>query len=76
MISTKDILTTSNLSIGYKTKHSAIPLPKTSAEHRPETSCLHCGANGIGKSTLLRTIMGFRNRFQGTILLNGKTYMK
>ena len=58
-----------NLSIGYQTKHSV----KTVAEgisgsiRSGELTCL-LGANGVGKSTLLRTLSAFQPAISGEIL--------
>ncbi len=62
-----------NLSIGYTTKKGV----KTVAENlntslwRGELTCL-LGVNGIGKSTLLKTLSGFLGRLEGNILIEGK----
>jgi iron complex transport system ATP-binding protein len=73
MISNNDILTTSNLSIGYKTKHSTIPIAENLNLNLQAGKLIALiGANGIGKSTLLRTIIGIQKPLLGTILLNGK----
>lgn len=62
-----------NLSIGYKTKGNN----KTVAEginatiNQGELTCL-LGANGIGKSTLLRTISGFQPQLSGDIFIKEK----
>ncbi len=61
MINTKNILTTSNLSIGYKTKHSTIPIAENLNLNLQAGKLIALiGANGIGKSTLLRTITGIQ----------------
>lgn len=58
-----------NLSIGYQTKQSV----KQVAEHihgeirSGELTCL-LGANGVGKSTLLRTLSAFQPKLSGEIL--------
>ncbi len=67
------ILKTSNLSIGYMSKKG----PKVIAENinieltRGELIGL-VGANGIGKSTLLRTLTNIQHPLKGTIDLNKK----
>ena len=62
-----------NLGIGYMTKHGVI----TVAESINGTICsreLTCllGANGVGKSTLLRTLSAFQPKIQGEILMEGR----
>ncbi len=65
------ILTTSNLSVGYSSKKEI----KTIATHinlnlkKGELIAL-IGANGIGKSTLLRTLIGIQPPLSGNIILN------
>ena len=62
-----------NLSIGYKTKNRFKPLVKNlSADlFGGELTCL-LGANGVGKSTLLRTLSGFLPKLAGEIHILGK----
>lgn len=60
-----------NLSIGYQTKHSV----RTVAEgingsiRGGELTCL-LGANGVGKSTLLRTLSAFQPALAGDVMIN------
>jgi len=67
------ILTTSNLSVGYSFKKEI----KTIATNinlnlkKGELIAL-IGANGIGKSTLLRTLIGIQPPLSGNVILNGK----
>lgn len=67
------ILTTSNLSVGYSSKKEI----KTIATNinlnlkKGELIAL-IGANGIGKSTLLRTLIGIQPPLSGNVVLNGK----
>lgn len=62
-----------NLSIGYETKGSV----KTVAANinasicRGQLTCL-LGANGVGKSTLLRTLSNFQPMLSGRIMIDGK----
>ena len=62
-----------DLGIGYSTKHGVI----TVAEDINGTICsreLTCllGANGVGKSTLLRTLSAFQPKIQGEIMIGGR----
>ena len=62
-----------DLGIGYTTKHGVI----TVAEGINGTICsreLTCllGANGVGKSTLLRTLSAFQPKIQGEIMIGGR----
>ena len=62
-----------NLGIGYQTKHGV----KSVAEgingtiRSRELTCL-LGANGVGKSTLLRTLSAFQPKTAGEILIEGR----
>jgi iron complex transport system ATP-binding protein len=65
MISNNNILTTSNLSIGYTSKATTTIIAENLNLNLQAGKLIALiGANGIGKSTLLRTITEFRNRFQ------------
>ena len=71
MSSNKTILSTSNLSIGYQSKKEK----NTIAENLNLTFEVGklislVGGNGIGKSTLLRTITGIQKPLAGTVTLN------
>ena len=72
-MSNKNTLTTSNLSIGYKTKRSTITIAENLNLNLQEGKLIALiGANGIGKSTLLRTITGIQKPISGTVYLNEK----
>ena len=62
-----------NLSIGYRDgKRVTYVASGISADIRPgEMTCL-IGANGVGKSTLLRTLSAFQPKLGGEILIDGK----
>lgn len=67
------ILKISDLNIGYKTsKTETVVAENISLELQKGKLIALVGANGIGKSTLLKTILGFENPFKGNILLNDK----
>ncbi|TDE03207.1 ABC transporter ATP-binding protein [Flavobacterium hiemivividum] len=69
----KNILTTSNLSIGYKTKSAVTAIAKNLNLNLQQGKLIALiGANGIGKSTLLRTITGIQKPLEGTVYLNDK----
>ena len=62
-----------NLSIGYQTKHSVRTVAEgiNGAIRSGELTCL-LGANGVGKSTLLRTLAAFQPAIKGEILISRK----
>lgn len=69
----KIILQTINLSIGYtskKVKNSIATTIDLTLEKGKLIALI--GANGIGKSTLLRTLIRIQNPLSGTIMLNQK----
>ncbi len=61
-----------NLSIGYQTKHGVrtVATGINGTIKSGELTCL-LGANGVGKSTLLRTLSSFQPKTGGEILLEG-----
>jgi iron complex transport system ATP-binding protein len=66
-----------NLSIGYSVKKNTRTVAKdiTSAVFSGELTCL-LGANGIGKSTLLRTLSAFQPKLAGDIVIQGREIEK
>ena len=66
-------ITFKNLTIGYRSKHQlrAIASSICASLQADELTCL-IGANGVGKSTLLRTLAGFQPALEGEILLSVK----
>lgn len=62
-----------SLSIGYKTKRETKYISKdlTATVRNGELTCL-LGANGVGKSTLLRTLTSSLPKLSGEIIYNGK----
>jgi iron complex transport system ATP-binding protein len=73
----KIILHASNLSIGYihKKEKSIIASGIDLSLEKGKLIAL-IGANGIGKSTLLRTITGIQKPISGTVLLNEKSILE
>ena len=68
------IIATHDLSIGYKTKKETIVIAKNlNLELTSGKLITLVGANGIGKSTLLRTLTGIQKPLSGTVLLNEKS---
>lgn len=68
-------ITFKNLSIGYRPKHQlrVIASAVSASLHPGELTCL-IGANGVGKSTLLRTLCGFQPALDGEILLQDQPF--
>ena len=66
-------ITFKNLTIGYRSKHQlrAIASSICASLQDDELTCL-IGANGVGKSTLLRTLAGFQPALEGEIQLSVK----
>lgn len=67
------ILTTENLAVGYRNgKEETTILSRLNLSlHCGELVCL-LGSNGIGKSTLLRTLSGVQQPLTGNVYINGK----
>jgi len=73
MTKSNTILSTSNLSIGYKTKRTAMTIAQNLNLNLTSGKLIALiGANGIGKSTLLRTITGIQQPLSGNVFLNDK----
>jgi iron complex transport system ATP-binding protein len=67
-----EILSIDSLEIGYRSgKKARRLLPPLSASARPGELIAVIGRNGIGKSTLLRTIIGLQPYFGGKVRING-----
>ena len=73
MSSNKTILSTSNLSIGYQSKKEKnIIAENLNLTFEQGKLISLVGGNGIGKSTLLRTITGIQKPLAGTVVLKEK----
>ena len=71
----KNILLTTNLAVGYTTKKEKIYVAKNiNINLNPGKLIALIGANGIGKSTLLRTITGLQKPLSGAIFLNNREF--
>ena len=69
----ENILSTLNLSIGYKTKKETTIVAKNlNLKLQKGKLIALIGGNGIGKSTLLRTVTGIQKPIEGSIFLNGR----
>lgn len=69
----QNVLHTENLSIGYKTKSETNTIIQNCDIQLQKGKLVALvGANGIGKSTLLKTITGIIPTIEGTIFLNNK----
>ena len=67
------ILSTSNLRIGYSTKKETNVIAENLNFNLQEGKLISLiGANGIGKSTLLRTLTGIQKPISGSVILNTK----
>lgn len=72
-MSNNTILSTSNLSIGYATKkENNVIASNLNLNLKSGQLISLVGPNGVGKSTLLRTITGIQKPLLGTIILNQK----
>ena len=69
----QNVLHTENLSIGYKTKSETNTIIQNCDIQLQKGKLVALvGANGIGKSTLLKTITGIIPTIEGTVFLNDK----
>jgi len=72
-MSNEIILSTSNLSIGYSTKKDkTVIAEQLNLKLQAGKLISLVGANGVGKSTLLRTLCGIQKPISGTVLLHNK----
>lgn len=70
-----DILSTHNLAVGYPGNHGSAPrivLSGLSLTLPAASVTVLVGANGIGKSTLLRTIAGAQPPIAGRVIIDGR----
>lgn len=67
-----EILTASNISIGYSGKQQIVVADNISIALKAGSLIALIGANGIGKSTLLRTLSGLQKPLSGSVSLNAK----
>ena len=73
MMENKIILITENLSIGYSHKKGIMPIASNIHITLKEGKLIALvGANGIGKSTLLRTLTGIKRPLAGNVALHDK----
>lgn len=73
MTTQKTILSTSNLNVGYHSKgHHNIIAANLNLSFEAGKLVALVGANGIGKSTLLRTLTGIQKPLEGNVYLNSK----
>lgn len=63
-------ITLSHLSVGYKVGHTVVSDINLTLQSG-QLACL-IGENGVGKSTLLKTLTGFLPKLGGSLLLDGK----
>lgn len=63
-------ITLSHLSVGYKVGHAVVSDINLTLQSG-QLACL-IGENGVGKSTLLKTLTGFLPKLEGSLLLDGK----
>jgi len=67
------ILTAQNLDIGYRSKRQITTIAQgLNIEVETNQLIAVLGKNGVGKSTLLRTLLGLQPALSGTIVINGK----
>jgi len=72
-MNSENILSLNSLKIGYASgRHEKILLPPLTASARSGELIAVIGKNGIGKSTLLRTLAGLQPSFGGEIMFDGK----
>ena len=69
----REVIQLRNVGIGYQTKHGVKMVAEgiNGAIRSGELTCL-LGANGVGKSTLLRTLSAFQPKTEGEVLVQGR----
>lgn len=73
MVQKNHVLTTSALSIGYRTKSATTTVADTINLHLEKGKLIALvGENGIGKSTLLKTLIGIIPPIEGTVTIGNQ----
>ena len=73
MSATKNIISTQDLSIGYQTKKKSMVIAENLNLSLAKGKLITLvGANGVGKSTLLRTLTGIQKPLSGDVFLEDK----
>lgn len=71
--SVKPILSTENLTVGYQVSGKGIPiLEDINVSLLPGQLVCFMGPNGVGKSTLIRSITGIQKAISGKVIIDGK----
>ena len=74
MENAKNILHTTNLNIGYTSKKGIVSVAENLNLNFQQGKLITLiGANGVGKSTLLRTLTGIQKPLSGNVFLNQKS---
>lgn len=77
MSAAKNIIKTKDLTIGYQTKKkNVVVAEKLNLSLEKGKLITLVGANGIGKSTLLRTLTGIQKPLSGEVFLEGKNILE
>ena len=73
MSESKQTIKLENLGIGYRGKHGVKEVASgiNASLYAGELTCL-IGPNGVGKSTLMRTVCAFQEKLGGNIVIDGK----
>ena len=74
----RQMISIEKLAIGYRLRHNETKIVAQGITASIESGGMTCllGANGVGKSTLLRTLSGFQPTLSGRICIGGKDMLK
>lgn len=73
----KNVIDIEDVAVGYRNRRRRVAVQKNiNARLNQGELCCLLGANGTGKSTLLRTLCGFQERLAGEIFIHGRSLDK